>query len=237
MPRHHTVGHRPLGQPGQPRQEQLRRDLLDREVVGDRDLQPVTGQRSARAQFEQIPRVLTEQRHEPQRVGARAVDDQVEAVGGFQRLPTGGGAQCQPDPTVSGHRVRHPATQVPDAVIDQQGILHARGKDPAVGACHRVAPFGQREIRPSGRVGEQHVLEIAFAAGEERDLWRDHRDRRDAVPEQLVERRGRALAAADHPRRVRRRSSRAGPRGARTARSRAPGDRRAEWTARVGRGR
>lgn len=60
-PRQLRLGNRALGESGQGGQEQLGRDVGDCQVVADRFLQAVGGQRSTQSQLEQVEGVLTEQ--------------------------------------------------------------------------------------------------------------------------------------------------------------------------------
>ncbi len=128
------------------------------------------GERSAESEFEQIQCVLAQQRHEPQGVGTRSVDHQIEAVHRLEILPALIRAQRQADSAVSRHRVCDPAPQVADPVVGQQRILYPRREHPAVRPGQRVSPFLQCETGPAGGVGEQRVLEETLAAGEQGDL-------------------------------------------------------------------
>ncbi|CAG7316893.1 hypothetical protein PICSAR58_02832 [Mycobacterium avium subsp. paratuberculosis] len=117
---------------------------------------------------------------------------------GLQVLTAAVGGQRQPDLSLHAHRVGDPSPKVVDTVVGQQRFLHGRREHPAIGAGQRIPAFGQGQGRPVGRVGEQRVLEIPFAPGEQRRLGRDDGDAGHPVPEQLVEHRRGRLSTADH---------------------------------------
>src|SRR6201999_3179604 len=187
----HPIGQQPqttevgkawtLVESGEVGQEQLRGHIDDGQVVSDRILYSVTGQRATQAQLQQIERVLTEQGGEPQRVGARPVDHQVETMDGFHVFAAPVGGQRQPDLLVATYRVGNPSAQMTDAIVGQQGVLDVGREHSAVGTGNRVAPFVHGQRSPVGGVGEQRVLEEALAAGEQRHLRRYHGDGRNPV--------------------------------------------------------
>src|SRR4051812_38100094 len=75
---------RALVQAGEVGYKQLWRNTFDGQIVANRFLQAVAGQRSTEPELKQVKRLLAEQRDEPQRVDARSIDDKVEAVDGFE---------------------------------------------------------------------------------------------------------------------------------------------------------